>query len=241
VGSLDLVDPETLGAANVGRHPLGASEIGKFKAKALAARIQSDYPHILRVEGHCERWEVMAAREPEQFAQADLLISAVGDWAPEAALNAWRHDRGNRPDLLFGWTEPYAVAGHAVGLVGGQGCLACGLSKWGEPILPVAAWPSGTGRRSEPACGVIYQPYGPVEAAHVAALVTEAAIDVLVGRVEAPFHRVWVARESILARAGGVWSDGWKVANAGAPAGGRIVELVWAKRAGCPICATTSQ
>ena len=72
-GSLDLVDPGILRAANVGRHPLGVSEIGLFKAKALAARIQADYPHILHVEGHPERWEVTSGRAPERLANADLL------------------------------------------------------------------------------------------------------------------------------------------------------------------------
>lgn len=236
VGSLDLVDPEVLRAANVGRHPLGASEIGLAKATALAGRIQADYPHILRAEGNFESWEALAARDPERLAGADLLISTIGHWSPEAALNAWRRDRGNSPDLLFGWTEPHGVAGHAVGLVSARGCLACGLSDWGEPQLPVVAWPQGPRQRGEPACGVMYQPYGPVEAAHVVALITEAAIDIVLGRTEKPFHRVWVARTSILARAGGMWSEAWMAANGGAPEGGRMAERAWANRNDCPVC-----
>lgn len=238
VGYLDLVDPEVLKAPNVGRHPLGASEIGFSKAHALAARIKADYPHILRAEGHFEGWQALTVRLPDRLATADVLVSTVGDWAPEAALNAWRHDRGNHPDLLFGWTEPHAVAGHGVGLVGGRGCLACGLSDWGEPLLPVAAWPHGTGQRGEPACGVMYQPYGPVEIAHVVALITEAAIDILLRRVNAPFHRVWVARDSVLKRAEGVRSEAWISANSGALEGARLVERPWTNRDDCPICAT---
>jgi len=236
VGALDLVDPETLKAANVGRHSLGASEIGVSKAIGLAARIQAEYPHIHRVEGHCEGWKATAVRQPERLTRADLLISTIGDWPPEAALNAWRRDRAATPDLLFGWTEPHAVAGHAVGLVRGHGCLACGLSAWGEPLLPVGAWPNGTGQRGEPACGVVYQPYGPVDAAHVAALITEAAIDMLLGRVEHPFHRLWVARESVLSGAGGVWSEAWVESCGGRPLGGVSVDRRWPSRPGCPIC-----
>ena len=236
VGSLDLIDPEVLKAANVGRHPLGASEVGLSKAKALAARIQADYPHIRRSEGFLEGWEEAATRDANLLTQADLIISTIGEWAPEAALNAWRHDQQSRPDMLFGWTEPHANAGHLVALVRNEGCLACGLSDWGEPLLPVADWPNGTGQRGEPACGVLYQPYGPVEIAHVAALITEAAIDTLLGRITKPAHRVWVAREAILQRAGGIWSKAWRATAEGEPKGARIEERPWARHTGCAVC-----
>lgn len=236
VGSLDLIDPELLKAANVGRHPLGASEVGRSKAEALAARIRTSYPHIRRCQGVRLSWEEEVAHDSGRLLTADLVVSTIGEWGPEAALNAWRRDRRPRPDTLFGWTEPHAVAGHVVGLVGGEGCLACGLSDWGEPLLPVASWPNGTGQRGEPACGVLYQPYGPVEIAHVAALITEAAIDVLLGRAAESFHRIWVARAAILERAGGVWSDGWVATNGADPKGARIEERPWRPRADCPVC-----
>ncbi len=237
VGSLDLIDPDVLKAANVGRHPLGTTEIGLSKAKALASRIQADYPHIGSCRATFAGWEDVAVSEPARLLEADLIVSTIGDWAPEATLNAWRQDCASCPDLLFGWTEPHAVAGHAVGLVRGEGCLACGLSDWGDPFLNVAAWPNGAGQRGEPACGVLYQPYGPVEMSHVAALVTGAAVDALLRRVAAPFHRVWVGREATLRRAGGAWSDTWVAASDGAPRGGYMEERPWQPRAGCVICA----
>lgn len=236
VGFLDLIDPEVLKAANVGRHPLGASEIGFSKSKALAARIQADYPHIQRCVGVTEGWEKAAQRDANPLLTADLVISTIGEWGPEAALNAWRKDRRPELRLLFGWTEPHAVAGHVVGLVGAKGCLACGLSEWGEPMLPVVSWPEGTGQRGEPVCGVLYQPYGPVEIAHVGALITEAAIDILLGRAATSFHRVWIAREAVMARAGGVWSDAWLAATGGDPKGGRIEDMEWRPRPYCQMC-----
>jgi sulfur-carrier protein adenylyltransferase/sulfurtransferase len=236
VGKLDLIDPEELRAANVGRHPLGAPEIGLNKARALSDRIKAAYPHINHVEHYMERWEHLILRRPEVLEEADLIISTIGGWSSEGALNAWRHDRENKPDLLFGWTEPYGVAGHVVGSVGGRGCLACGLRSWGEPSLTVADWPSGAGLRGEPACGVMFQPYGAVEAAHIVALIAEAAVDVLLNRAGEPFHRIWVARERILTRAGGVWSKAWTAACGGRPSGGVSVDRCWPKRADCPIC-----
>jgi hypothetical protein len=236
VGNLTLIDPEVLKAANVGRHPLGASEIGLSKANALAARIRQDYPHVRRCVGQMESWRTAAERDPNLLLGAGLVISTIGEWGAEATLNAWRRDRGPDHHFLFGWTEPHAVAGHAVGLVGYSSCLACGLTDWGEPLLPVASWPNGTGQRGEPACGVLYQPYGPVEVAHIVALITEAAIDVLLGRATRSFHRVWIAREAVLERAGGIWSDPWMAATAGDPKGARVVDRYWEPRGDCPIC-----
>jgi hypothetical protein len=236
VGILDLIDPEVLKAANVGRHPLGAVEIGLSKAEALAARIRSDYPHVRRCLGQKASWETVGERDPNLLLGADLVVSTIGEWGPEAALNAWRRDRRTDLRLLFGWTEPHAVAGHAVGLIGAASCLACGLTDWGEPLLPVASWPNGTGQRGEPACGVLYQPYGPVEIAHVVALIAEAAIDMLLGRAPCSFHRVWIAREAVIERAGGVWSDPWLAATEGDAKGARVVDRVWEPRFGCATC-----
>lgn len=236
VGNLTLIDPEVLKAANVGRHPLGASEIGRSKAKALAARAQLGYPHVRRCVGEMDNWETAAERDPTLLLSADLVVSTIGEWGAEAALNAWRLDHSPDIRLLFGWTEPHAVAGHAVGLIGVDGCLACGLADWGEPLLPVASWPKGAGQRGEPACGVLYQPYGPVEIAHVVAMITEAAIDVLLGRATRSFHRIWIAREAAIKRVGGVWSDPWMAATAGDAKGARVVERSWEPRGDCPIC-----
>lgn len=236
VGSLNLIDPDFLTAANVGRHPLGIPHIDRYKAKELGQRIREDYPHVLHCEGVSERWEEAQGRTPAVFADADLIISTTGEWAAEAALNAWRQNRGGGPDLLFGWTEAHAVAGHAVGLMNGEGCLACGFTPWGEPMLPVAAWPHGTGRSAEPGCGAVFQPYGPVEVAHVTAMIIEAAVDMLLGRADAPFHRTWVARQPVLDRAQAAWSEAWLVAHEGSPKNACLEERVWRPRPRCPYC-----
>ena len=239
VGTLDLIDPDRLAPANVGRHPLGMSEVGAYKVTALAHRIKIDYPHIGGVRSSATRWETVAAAEPDRLLNADLVISTMGEWSAEGLLNAWRQTQKHRPDTLFGWTEPFAVAGHGIGLVQGEGCLGCGLTRWGDPLLPVADWPDGTGRRGEPACGVMFQPYGPVEAAHVVAIIAEAAIDILLERVTEPFHRIWVGRQAVLDQAGGVWSEAWLEANGGDPRAASLVERQWPSLRDCNSCAMT--
>lgn len=240
VGSLTLIDPDLLSAANVGRHPLGIPHVDFHKSIRLARRVREDYPHIIYCKGIAKPWEDVLAHTPDVLADADLIISTTGEWASEAALNAWRQDHQGAPDLLFGWTEAHAVAGHAVGLMKGEGCLACGFTAWGEPMLPVAAWPHGTGLGAEPGCGAVFQPYGPIEVSHVTAMIAEAAIDMLMGRADVPFHRTWVARQPVLDRVQAAWSNQWLTAHHGRPQSGRIEERAWRPQSSCRHCGASA-
>lgn len=236
VGTLHLIDPDSVASANIGRHPLGIASVGLAKVKALQARITNYYPHIRGVHVSAGDWQSVAEQQPELLTQAQLIISTIGAWHAEGPLNSWRLDQSRRPDLLYGWMEPHAVAGHAVGLVNDAGCLACGLTAHGAHRLPVTEWPNGTSFRGEPACGVTYQPYGPVEIGHISAILSEAAIDILLGRVSEPFHRVWTARAALIDRSGAVWSEAWSAANDGAPRYGCVTERAWPTTAECPVC-----
>lgn len=238
VGSLGIIDPDVLHTANIGRHPLGASCIGSAKATALSERLRREYPHMLDVTWHNADWQAIAQSEPGFLTSADLVVSTVGGWAPEAALNVWRLDRRVALDVLFGWTEPHAVAGHAVGLVNGAGCLGCGMSSDGVPQLSVSVWPEGTGLRGEPACGSIFQPYGPIQMASVCSMVAEAATDILLGRASAPFHRIWAGRERVLKEAGGQWSQLWLDLVSGTDPAGRTLDRDWPHAKDCPFCET---
>ena len=60
VGHLTLVDDDLLTWPNVGRHPLGATAIGKKKSLALAATLQENYPH-LTIEGFDGKLECIFA------------------------------------------------------------------------------------------------------------------------------------------------------------------------------------
>jgi hypothetical protein len=83
--------------------------------------------------------------------------------------------------IVFGWTEPHAVAGHAALLTGGDGCLLCHFEETGLPKLKVAKWEQET-MLSEPACGGSFQPYGPVEIMAINSMIASLAIDSLVFR-----------------------------------------------------------
>jgi molybdopterin/thiamine biosynthesis adenylyltransferase len=179
VGELMLIDPEVLASANIGRHVLGAESLGSNKATALADHLRVRFPHMKAVEPYALRWDEAARKAPDMFASCNLIVSTIGDWAAEGALNERHVRQGRQRPIVYGWTEPHACAGHAVAVFPAGGCLQCGLTEFGEPVLRVTDWPTGPTLRQEPACGATYQPYGPVELMYVTALVSELAVDCL--------------------------------------------------------------
>jgi sulfur-carrier protein adenylyltransferase/sulfurtransferase len=221
VGHLALIDPGRLGWENIGRHPLGAAEVGLNKAEALARRIRAQLPHIGSVEAHAARWEAA----PERLETADLVVATTGDWGAEAALDDW-HGAGHGPgSVLYGWLEAFACAGHAVTVARGSAPLRAGFEPAGRPRLRATEWPPKAASVAVPGCGVTFAPYGPVELTHVEGLVAEAALDALLEPGPASRHRVWAAHRKVLERSGGRWTAEWAGLIGGE--GGRVVELAW--------------
>jgi molybdopterin/thiamine biosynthesis adenylyltransferase len=231
VGRFALVDPDDLKWANVGRHPLGADSVGANKALALAKRIRTSFPHT-EVEPHSVRWEDLPG---DLGDEADLVVSATGNWPSDGMLNEWHVARGRTAPVVYGWTEAHACAGHAVAITGSGGCLECGFDDAGAPRLRVCKWESET-TLQEPACGAVFQPYGPIELGHVSVMIAELAMDCLLGTVGTSTHRIWVDRRRRLAEAGGTWTAEWVRIAGDRADGGFLHEAVWAASADCRVC-----
>ena len=203
LGHLTLVDPDYLSWANVGRHVLGADDVGKLKAFRLSRKIRSDLPHMRAVDVEPYRIQRLLSEKPEVLDNCDLIIAATGDWAAESFLNDW-HVGGGRPvPILYTWTEEHALAGHAVAICAEGGCLRCGFDALGRPLRRITSWPEGERDRQEPACGAVFQPYGPIEMSHVVTLASEAALDCLLTRPRSSSHRMFLGRRSRLEALGG--------------------------------------
>ena len=236
LGNLVLIDPEKLTWANVGRHSLGARYVDESKAKSLATIIQADYPHIASIEAHHSRCEDLMLQHSDILASCDLIVSAIGNWNAEGALNEWQLSNGCQPTIVYGWTESHACAGHAVAITSTGGCLQCGFTDCGTSSLQVTEWPEEGKQIQEPACGAVYQPYGPIALTYVEGLVSELVLDCILGTVSASCHRVWVARKSVLDAAGGAWSREWVRMCPERQQGGFSEERTWPSRPNCPSC-----
>lgn len=234
-GRIVLVDPETLGWPNVGRHPLGAADVGRNKAEALAERLRTDYPHLTVEHRPCGLHRLIAT-EGNLLAAADLIVAATGNWVAESALNRWHIAQGREKPVLYGWTEAHACTGHAVAIGGEDGCLQCHIGRTGAPDLAVIAWPAGgDASLEEPACGAHYQPYGPVELAYVTAMIAETAMDCLLEPPPRSFSRVVVAARPRLEALGGRLTEAWRAQFGEGDGGVRTVDRSWLTR-NCAAC-----
>nr|WP_246729186.1 ThiF family adenylyltransferase [Methylosinus sp. RM1] len=228
VGHLLLVDKDTLAAANVGRHPLGIDALGRHKSEALALLLRKCYPHLC-IDYEVSSVEDLLLSNSKQIEGVDLIVSALGSWPAEALLDQWHSSSAAPPAIVYGWTEPHAAAGQAVVLKGDGARLRDGLDETGTPLLQVTEWSEDMNLRAEPACGAFFQPYGPIEVGYINNMIGELCLDVLLDQVDDATHRIWAARDSLLASAGGQWTERWtSIMNEERGRQGGIFERRWA-------------
>lgn len=236
VGKIVIVDPEKLTFANAGRHLLGADSEGLYKASAVAALLQKRFPHHI-ITGEVLTAEQYLEMNQDTMTQWDLAIGATGDWGANALLNEVFLSGTSRPRrILIGWAEPHAAAGHAVLLNSRASCLLCGFSADGQPNVKVAKW-SRTTLLSEPACGGLYQPYGPAEIATINAMIASLAIEALAGKIEAnDVHRVYSTDEQTIHGLDGTLDPEWVNRAGGLPRHLKLTTSIpWVQSEHCPL------
>jgi molybdopterin/thiamine biosynthesis adenylyltransferase len=233
IGTLTLVDDETLTWPNTSRHSLGAASVGFNKATALAKDLQTNYPH-LQIIGHDISVDG-ALRAPSDFlGSCSLVISLTADWGMDQALAVWRRSKGERPKLIYGWTEAHACAGHAV-FTGDTSCIECGYDPTGVPQFALTEWPAEQGLQ-EPACGAAFQPYGGVEVASTVTLICGLVLDSILKGNGSPTHRFWAGPKPLLVASGGRWSRHWEAHPEFRDFGSLVVEQPWPPHARCASC-----
>lgn len=225
VGECNVVDDQMLSFANVGRHPLGAPSVRENKALELVAEMKRTLPH-LKGQGYAMKFQKFRDMHHDVLSRANLIVSVMGDWQAEGALNAWRLEQPIPPPILFGWAEEHACAGHAVAIVDKSACFACGMTPRGLQRFRVTSW-SGPTLLKEPGCGAHFQPYGPIEISRIADTISELAVAVLLGEVNRPLHRIWAAPQETLKRVQGAWTPEWLQACDGRSEGGFLFSRPW--------------
>jgi molybdopterin/thiamine biosynthesis adenylyltransferase len=235
IGHLRLIDPEALSWANVGRHPLGAESVGLKKASQLAKKLTQSFPHAT-IESRDADVQVVLEKEQDFLLDCDLVICATGAWSAEAVLNAWHISSKRPPRIVYAWTEPHACAGHALAIVPGDSCFQCQVTAFGEMKNTVTVW-RGSSERYEPACGAVYQPYGPIELSWITTMAASLALDCALEKIEFSTHRIWAGPKALLDAAGGSWSGDWIGGNKARESGGFLEERRWERDPDCKICA----
>ena len=160
-GRLTLIDDDVLKTTNIGRHSLGAPEVGKLKVAALRAQIEADFPgaRVWDRNGLLQSQELLLSR-------ADLVIDATGERGVSELVNSLVLDarvQGNRyPAVFYTWIEG---AGAAVQTFFGSdpefGCLRCLHPDFTQPNR-FSALRDDADAELKGGCGeAFFMPYGP--------------------------------------------------------------------------------
>jgi molybdopterin/thiamine biosynthesis adenylyltransferase len=206
IGSMTLLDPEPLESANVGRHALGMDSLGKSKAQELSSVLRKRFPHMIKVHGDKKRWQGYLTENPSMLNSFDLIIACLGEWSEEALLNEWHRRSKSCTPIVYGWLDERATAAHAVALTGEGLSLNCIIEDDTLRIHETIWDNSEKSVYAEPACGNLFQPYGAIDVLYAEGLIAKLCLDVLLGNVKAPKHRIYACSTENLRRLGGEWS-----------------------------------
>lgn len=187
VEHLTLIDPDILVSANLGRHVLGADDLGKSKAKALREVIFRDLPTV-DVVAYESFGELVQHEKHGVFADAHLVINTTADWESEVAC--WRAKAsGASWGLLQAWSEPHTLVGHALLAPGGSFDARPLFDERGEFLFKFTQWPED-GVVPLPACGQSFIPGGALGMTSISTMVTQTALRALTGQSNNP---AWVS------------------------------------------------
>lgn len=224
VRKLHLIDPDTLMWANLGRHELGANDVGRNKALGLANQLKGKLPHIKECNYSPDSWIKAYKNNQELFKDADLVISTTADWNTESALNDIHCQGEIKCPVLYGWLEPFACASHAFLTNGLNGCLRCGFDSTGRVNTSATLWMTEPDQHG---CGGGTSIYGSIELSQAASLIAQLAIESLFDAVTLSIWRTWIAPKVTVTANGGLWNPEWCKLYGDPGAGGVLTSNQW--------------
>jgi hypothetical protein len=206
-GHFCLVDGDWLSPQNTSRHLLGSSAIGQPKANALADYLARAFPHMKTPTSIPRGFERADAKQLSSLAQADLIVTAGLTVQANIHIDRWRNGLTNPPKAECCWTEEFACAGHAVAFGPGDSVLEL-VDETGRPRQRLTrTWPDGIGTLIEAGCGDAFQPYGAADMLGTVGVSVRLAIDLLLDKVNAPVHRIWMGNRDLALQKGAELSE----------------------------------
>ena len=200
VGKLYLVDYDRLEDVNIGRHTLGATDLGEYKVEALAYKICKDVPTV-EVEFSSEKIQSNNKSHSKALSEADLVIVTTANWSSEDYL--WNlKSKGASWGFLQAWSEPHGIVGHILSAPAGSAHDARYLFEKGSFVKKMSEWPEG-GVKALPACGGGYIPGGPVALARIAGQTVQHALNELIKPTEKPEWHVLIGNTNKIEEYGG--------------------------------------
>ncbi|MGZ8252119.1 MAG: ThiF family adenylyltransferase [Methylophilaceae bacterium] len=191
VEDITLVDPDILVDANLGRHVLGADELGRHKAVALQEHVKKDMP-LVKVKSWANRIQDMVTFHSDFFETFDVIVITTADAWSEKYLWSLK-TQGSNWALVQAWSEPYALVGHCISLDKDSVINASQLfDDRGNFKHRFTDFPDG-GVIPLDGCGAGYIPGGPMGLTRIASMVSSSAIDLLINPKQDPKWRYTIS------------------------------------------------
>lgn len=181
VGTISIVDPDTMEPANIGRHLLGFDWIGSNKAIAVARRVGKSFPSckVHGLQQSAQTWlERCFRRSPLKI---DLVVDLTGEVSVRQLLDRQRQE--TPWPMVVGWMEPYVAAAHCCKLPSDVPWSRKGQGDCMERLQAVS-WPDGV-IQNEPGCSSTFQSYTAAAAAYAVAMLAEETLGCIDGRCDA--------------------------------------------------------
>lgn len=214
VGSLTLVDFDTMGVENVFRHALGKDCIGKLKAEALSTELQRKYPALNVNVSTSSGQDWLKKIDAERV---DAIVVAIGAPASDRKLANQIRSRGLACAVTVTWLEAFGLGGHVISLPpSGHGCIDCIYhDEDGNPTLhPYVSFLAAGQKVSRTISGCLgtFIPYSAMHSRRTALLATEAVIRQLNGNSSAKYE-FWVGHAELAISASAETSAWFRRAN----------------------------
>ena len=232
ISKLILIDDDFLDYPNISRHVLGMDYILKNKAEGLKEYLEKSFPDV-RIETAVGRFnKVYNEVYKEKINNVSLIISATADKEAEEQLNHLQVTGTISSPIIYGWTTKNCVSGHGIAILDTQqSCLKCLLDH--EFINPVL---QNEESYQEPACGAEFVPYGIVELSFVNAMLSQLALDVLLGKIKNNIYRIWISSKEHIETCNGNINKDWEKRYGPIGDGGRIMSVPIIQKGDCKIC-----
>jgi molybdopterin/thiamine biosynthesis adenylyltransferase len=234
---LTLVDPDIMSWGNISRHELGADSVSKSKVSELKQQLGSFYPQV-EISAIESSWESIPCKE-NLFYKNHLVVSAIGNWISERALNSYLTKNEIHVPVVYSWLEEYACVGHAVLIKPAKvedACFACGFTDMGAFQYTVTDFShkQDSFNTQEVGCGNNFQPYGSIQANPVHSLAAELAIDLLLEEERNSVHRIWLGSSKYIEKYGGKLTNfGLSISNNSPNIKSTIYERKWLRGEKC--------
>lgn len=232
VGKLHLVDPESLTAANVQRHVLGAADVGRLKVEGLRQLVHAKHPHVDMTIDARNVLDVFGdAAATASLRDCSLVVVASGNETIDLRINQVLSDTVPR---VYVWLEALGLSGHCLltGYRGRPGCYACLFRadpQYGLVNMSAHAAPGQQLQRTFAGCAGVFTPFGIADAQRAAIEASREVIRALHGEA-VPELVSWQTSRKDFEDAGGVLSQRGRSFSIGA------VQVTPLSDAGCPTC-----